>query len=73
VDRHRGTGRDTEAGHREARGGRAARGARGDLAERLKRDGVEPVGSTPQDFAALIGHEIVQWRGLAQSAKITLE
>jgi tripartite-type tricarboxylate transporter receptor subunit TctC len=44
-----------------------------ELAERLKRDGVGPVGSTPEAFAALIAKEIVQWRELAQSAKITLE
>jgi hypothetical protein len=39
----------------------------------LKRDGVEPVGSTPGAFGALISREIVQWRDLAQSAKITLD
>jgi tripartite-type tricarboxylate transporter receptor subunit TctC len=44
-----------------------------ELADRLKRDGVEPVGSTPEEFGALIAREIGQWRGLAQSAKITLE
>jgi len=44
-----------------------------ELAERLKRDGVEPVGGTPEAFAALIAKEIVQWRNLAQSAKITLD
>ncbi len=44
-----------------------------DLAERLRRDGVEPVGSTPETFAALIGEEIAQWRNLAQSARITLD
>jgi tripartite-type tricarboxylate transporter receptor subunit TctC len=43
------------------------------LADRLKRDGVEPGGGTPQAFAALIAKEIVQWRNLAQSAKITLD
>jgi tripartite-type tricarboxylate transporter receptor subunit TctC len=43
------------------------------LADRLKHDGVEPGGGTPQAFAALIAKEIVQWRNLAQSAKITLE
>jgi tripartite-type tricarboxylate transporter receptor subunit TctC len=43
------------------------------LADRLKRDGVEPGGGTPQAFAALIAKEIVQWRSLAQSAKITLD
>jgi tripartite-type tricarboxylate transporter receptor subunit TctC len=44
-----------------------------ELAERLKRDGVEPVGGTPEAFGALIGKEILQWRTLAQSAKITLD
>jgi tripartite-type tricarboxylate transporter receptor subunit TctC len=44
-----------------------------ELAERLKRDGVEPVGGTPEAFAALIAKEIVQWRELAASAKITLD
>src|SRR5262249_6219320 len=44
-----------------------------ELAERLKRDGVEPVGGTPETFGALIASEVVQWRNLAQSAKITLD
>ena len=44
-----------------------------ELAERLKRDGVEPVGSTPEAFAALIAREIVQWRDLAHAAKIKLD
>jgi tripartite-type tricarboxylate transporter receptor subunit TctC len=43
------------------------------LAERLKRDGVEPVGGTPQAFAAQIAKEITEWRSLAQAAKISLE
>jgi len=43
------------------------------LAERLKRDGVEPVGGTPQAFGALIATEIKEWRALAQAAKISLE
>ena len=42
-----------------------------DLAERLKRDGVDPVGSTPEAFGALITREIREWRDLAQSSKIT--
>jgi tripartite-type tricarboxylate transporter receptor subunit TctC len=42
-------------------------------AARLQHDGVEPAGSTPEAFAALIAKEIVQWRELAQSARITLE
>ena len=44
-----------------------------ELAERLRRDGVEPVGSAPEAFAALISEEIAQWRNLAQSARITLD
>jgi tripartite-type tricarboxylate transporter receptor subunit TctC len=43
------------------------------LADRLKRDGVEPAAGTPQAFATLITKEIAQWRNLAQSAKITLD
>jgi len=44
-----------------------------DLAERLKRDGVDPAGSTPEAFGALIIREIGEWRNLAQSSKITLD
>jgi tripartite-type tricarboxylate transporter receptor subunit TctC len=44
-----------------------------ELAERLARDGVDPVGGTPQSFASLIAREIGEWRNLAQSAKITLD
>jgi tripartite-type tricarboxylate transporter receptor subunit TctC len=44
-----------------------------ELAERLARDGVDPVGGTPQAFAALIAKEIGEWRNLAQSARITLD
>jgi tripartite-type tricarboxylate transporter receptor subunit TctC len=43
------------------------------LAERLRRDGVEPVGGSPQTFGALIGNEIKEWRNLAQAAQISLE
>jgi tripartite-type tricarboxylate transporter receptor subunit TctC len=43
------------------------------LAERLKRDGVEPVGGTPQAFGDVIAREIKEWRALAQSARISLE
>ena len=44
-----------------------------DLAERLRRDGVDPAGSTPEAFGALIIREIGEWRNLAQSSKITLD
>jgi tripartite-type tricarboxylate transporter receptor subunit TctC len=42
-------------------------------AARLEHDGVDVAGSTPEAFAALIAKEIVQWRELAQSARITLD
>jgi tripartite-type tricarboxylate transporter receptor subunit TctC len=44
-----------------------------ELAERLKRDGIEPVGGTSQEFGALITREIAQWRELAKSVNITLD
>jgi len=44
-----------------------------ELATRLARDGVEPVGGAPAAFGALIADEIVQWRNLARSARITLD
>ncbi len=44
-----------------------------DVAERLVRDGVDPVGGTPQELAALIGRELPQWRELAKAANIKLE
>jgi tripartite-type tricarboxylate transporter receptor subunit TctC len=42
-------------------------------AARLQHDGVDIGGGTPEAFAALIAKEIVQWRELAQSARITLD
>jgi tripartite-type tricarboxylate transporter receptor subunit TctC len=42
-------------------------------AARLRHDGVDVSGSTPEAFAALIAKETVQWRELAQSARITLD
>jgi len=44
-----------------------------ELAERLKRDGIDPVGSGPQEFGAQIGKEIAQWRELARSVNIKLD
>jgi tripartite-type tricarboxylate transporter receptor subunit TctC len=43
------------------------------LAERLARDGIEPVGGSTSEFAALIAKEIAQWRELAKSASIKLD
>ncbi len=42
-------------------------------AARLEHDGVDIAGSTPEAFAALIAKEIVQWRDLGRSARITLD
>ena len=44
-----------------------------ELAERLKRDGVEPMGGTPEAFGALMASEIAQWRELGRAAGITLD
>jgi tripartite-type tricarboxylate transporter receptor subunit TctC len=44
-----------------------------ELAERLKRDGIDPAGGSPEEFAELISREIKQWRELAKSANITLD
>jgi tripartite-type tricarboxylate transporter receptor subunit TctC len=44
-----------------------------DLAERLKRDGIDPVGGAPQEFGAQIAREIAQWRELARSVNIKLD
>jgi tripartite-type tricarboxylate transporter receptor subunit TctC len=44
-----------------------------ELAERLRRDGIEPVGGSTEEFAALIMREIAQWRELAKSVNIKLD
>jgi tripartite-type tricarboxylate transporter receptor subunit TctC len=44
-----------------------------EVAERLRRDGVDPVGGTSADFAALIPREIAQWRDVIAAAKITVQ
>ena len=43
------------------------------IIERLQRDGVEPIGSTPAEFGALIARELPQWRDLAKAANIKLQ
>jgi tripartite-type tricarboxylate transporter receptor subunit TctC len=43
------------------------------LAERLKHDGVDPVGGSAQEFGAQIAREITQWRELAKSVNIKLD
>jgi len=44
-----------------------------DLLERFKRDGIDAVGSTPEQFRAQIAREIPQWRDVIQSANIKSE
>jgi tripartite-type tricarboxylate transporter receptor subunit TctC len=44
-----------------------------DLAERLKRDGIDPVGGSAAEFGAQITREIGQWRELAKSVSIKLD
>jgi tripartite-type tricarboxylate transporter receptor subunit TctC len=44
-----------------------------ELAERFRHDGIDAVGSTPAEFAALITREIAQWRALAKAVPITLD
>ena len=44
-----------------------------DLAERLKRDGIDPVGGSAEEFGAQIAREITQWRELAKSVDIKLD
>jgi tripartite-type tricarboxylate transporter receptor subunit TctC len=44
-----------------------------ELAERLQREGIDPIGGTPAEFTRLVTREIAQWRELAKSARITLD
>ena len=44
-----------------------------DLVARLQSDGVEMIGSTPDELGALIARELPQWRDLAKTANIKLQ
>lgn len=44
-----------------------------DVIERFAAIGVDPVGGTTAEFAALIGRELAQWRELAKAANIKLQ
>jgi tripartite-type tricarboxylate transporter receptor subunit TctC len=44
-----------------------------DVAEKLQRDGVDPIGGTPQELGAMIARELPQWRELAKAANIKLQ
>jgi len=43
-----------------------------DVAAALQKDGTDPVGSTPEQFRALINDELSRWRNLVQSRNIKM-
>ncbi|MCX7312062.1 MAG: tripartite tricarboxylate transporter substrate binding protein [Hyphomicrobiales bacterium] len=44
-----------------------------DIVTFLQRDGVEPIGGTPEELGQLIARELPQWRDLAKAANIKLQ
>jgi tripartite-type tricarboxylate transporter receptor subunit TctC len=42
-----------------------------DVQARIRREGAEPVGSTPEQFAARVKSEIAKWAKVARAAGIT--
>ena len=44
-----------------------------DVAERFKSLGLQTVGGTPEDFAAVIDREIPRWKEVARAANIKLD
>jgi tripartite-type tricarboxylate transporter receptor subunit TctC len=44
-----------------------------DLRERFGAEGIDPIGGTPEEFAAVIKRELPQWRDLVRDAKITVD
>ena len=44
-----------------------------ELLERFDKEGIEPVGGTPEEFRALVSREIAQWRELAKATKIAVD
>ena len=44
-----------------------------ELRERFDKEGIEPVGNTPDEFRTLVAKEIAQWRDLAKATKITVD
>ena len=44
-----------------------------EVADRLKQDSAEPVGSRPAEFAALVKSELVKWADIARAANIKAE
>ena len=58
---------------RQARAAFDRRGARTRGRAGPHRPGVEPVGSTPDEFRALIAREVPQWREVIRAANIRAE
>jgi tripartite-type tricarboxylate transporter receptor subunit TctC len=44
-----------------------------DIKEKLNVQGVDGVGSTPEEFAALIAREVAKWKIVAKDAGIQLD
>jgi tripartite-type tricarboxylate transporter receptor subunit TctC len=44
-----------------------------DMLKRLALEGAEPIGSTPQEFGALIREEMERWTAVARAANIKPE
>jgi tripartite-type tricarboxylate transporter receptor subunit TctC len=44
-----------------------------ELRERFDKEGIDPVGNTPEEFRALVTREIAQWRELAKATKIAVD
>jgi tripartite-type tricarboxylate transporter receptor subunit TctC len=43
-----------------------------DVVAALQKDGTDPVGSSPEQFRALINDELVRWRNLVESRNIKM-
>jgi tripartite-type tricarboxylate transporter receptor subunit TctC len=41
--------------------------------KRFMRDGLEPVGNSPEEFAAIIKAELAKWKKLVKGAGIPVE
>lgn len=44
-----------------------------ELRDRLDKEGIDPVGNTPDEFRTQVTREIAQWRDLAKATKITVD
>ena len=74
LDGYRGAGRHASSRSSTSSPQRRRRLVeRPDIQARFDKDAVEPVGSSPAEFKALISREIAQWRDLAKQADIKVE